>query len=85
LIEKFALEARQVIKFAKYFITNSEYILIYLMLLFMIIKSRVEFVRALKDYSSGEPSLLGFRKGDIIRILKNKNLHLAKGNHLSLF
>ncbi len=53
--------------------------------LFMIIKSRVEFVRALKDYSSGEPSLLGFRKGDIIRILKNKNLHLAKGNLLSLF
>ncbi|CAG2123311.1 unnamed protein product, partial [Medioppia subpectinata] len=29
-------------------------------------ESQIEFVRALRHYTSDEPSILGFRKGDII-------------------
>ena len=39
-------------------------------------------MRAVKDFSSDEPSILDFKKGDVIRILKNKNLQLSKGKHV---
>ena len=40
----------------------------------------IEFVRAIADYETSEESLLSFRSGDIIRILKSSNVNVAKGN-----
>ncbi|RWS08858.1 Unconventional myosin-XV-like protein, partial [Dinothrombium tinctorium] len=42
-------------------------------------KAEAEFVKAVSDHVAVEPSLLNFSKGSIIRLVKNKNLHLAKG------
>ena len=39
----------------------------------------IEFVRAVADYETSEESLLSFRSGDIIRILKSSNVNVAKG------
>ncbi|XP_028967897.1 unconventional myosin-XV-like [Galendromus occidentalis] len=39
----------------------------------------IEFVRAIADYETSEESLLSFRRGDIIRILKSSNANVAKG------
>lgn len=39
-----------------------------------------KFVRAIADFQNpAEPTLLKFKKGDIIAISKNKNLKIAKG------
>ena len=39
-----------------------------------------KFVRAIADFQNpSEPTLLKFKKGDIIAISKNKNLKIAKG------
>lgn len=37
------------------------------------------------DHSSHEPSLLSFKKDCIIRLVKNKHLHLANGKLLTEF
>lgn len=42
----------------------------------------VEYVRAIKDFVSHEPSVLSFKKDNIIRVVKSKHLHLAKGRSL---
>lgn len=42
-------------------------------------QSSVEYVRAIRDVHSTEPSVLSFKKDNIIRVAKNKHLHLAKG------
>ncbi|KAI2804564.1 Myosin and Kinesin Tail domain protein [Blomia tropicalis] len=42
-------------------------------------QSNVEYVRTIKDYVSNEPSVLSFKKDSIIRVVKNRHLHLAKG------
>lgn len=39
----------------------------------------MEYVRAIKEVHSSEPSVLSFKKDNIIRVVKNKHLHLAKG------
>ncbi|GBM19266.1 hypothetical protein AVEN_259857-1 [Araneus ventricosus] len=38
-----------------------------------------EYVRAVADYVTREATLLSFRENDIIRVVKNRNLHLDKG------
>uniref|UniRef100_T1JBR9 Unconventional myosin-XV n=1 Tax=Strigamia maritima TaxID=126957 RepID=T1JBR9_STRMM len=38
-----------------------------------------EYVRAVADYITRESTLLSFRKGDILRIVNNKNQYLDKG------
>ena len=42
-------------------------------------KSDVEFVRAIEDHTVKQGNLLSFRKGDIIRIIRNSNMHISKG------
>ncbi|GFQ66224.1 unconventional myosin-XV, partial [Trichonephila clavata] len=37
-----------------------------------------EYVRAVADYVTRESTLLSFRENDIIRVVKNRNLHLDK-------
>ncbi|GBM19270.1 hypothetical protein AVEN_259857-3 [Araneus ventricosus] len=37
-----------------------------------------EYVRAVADYVTREATLLSFRENDIIRVVKNRNLHLDK-------
>lgn len=45
-----------------------------------------KFVRAIADFQNpAEPTLLKFKKGDIIAISKNKNLKIAKGIVLCRF
>ncbi|KAF4520562.1 hypothetical protein B566_EDAN011115, partial [Ephemera danica] len=41
-------------------------------------KGTHEFVRALADHSTGEPSLLNFRKGEVIKVI-NRDQYLQKG------
>ncbi|CAG0891501.1 unnamed protein product [Darwinula stevensoni] len=40
--------------------------------------SSQDFVRAVSDYITREPTLLSFRKGDVIRVV-HKNTYLEKG------
>ncbi|RWS29427.1 myosin XV-like protein, partial [Leptotrombidium deliense] len=47
--------------------------------IFDVCKSEAEFVKAVSDHNAVEPSLLNFCKGSIIRLVSNKNLHIAKG------
>lgn len=44
----------------------------------------VEFVRAIEDHSVKDATLLSFRKGDVIRIVRSRNMHISKGNSLLL-
>ncbi|XP_014675504.1 PREDICTED: unconventional myosin-XV-like [Priapulus caudatus] len=38
-----------------------------------------KYVRAIVDYSTSEPTLLSFRKGDVIRVTQEKNQYLDRG------
>ena len=43
-------------------------------------KSDVEFVRAIQDHLvKQQGNLLPFKKGEIIRVVRNSNMHLSKG------
>jgi len=60
-------KAQQIKSLIEYFIVES-------------LKDDAEFVRAIADFeNSSEPTLLNFKKGDIIAIARNKNLKIAKG------
>ena len=39
----------------------------------------VEFVRAIEDHCVRDATLLSFRKGDVIRIVRSRNMHISKG------
>lgn len=62
--------------FYKIFSTN--YIVIIIVII--VSQSEADYVQAISDYSSREATTLCLRKGDIIKIVKNKNLRIAKGN-----
>lgn len=46
-------------------------------------KSDVEFVRAVQDHLvKQQGNLLPFKKGEIIRVVRNSNIHLSKGESI---
>lgn len=44
------------------------------------VQADVEFVRAIEDHVVKDATLLSFRKGDVIRIVRSRNMHISKGN-----
>lgn len=44
------------------------------------LQAEVEFVRAIEDHCVQDATLLSFRKGDVIRIVRSRNMHISKGN-----